>query len=56
MLLWNLHAGPGNGFHNGTRMIILQLGDWVIEVEIASGVNKRKVCVDSLHYTHSFRQ
>ena len=42
MLLWNLHAGPGNGLHNGTRMIIL--GDWVIEMEIVSGVNKGK-CV-----------
>ena len=44
MLLQNLHAGPGNGLCNGTRMIILWLGDQVIEVEIASGVNKGK-CV-----------
>ena len=27
MLLWNLCAGPGNGLCNGTRMIILWLGD-----------------------------
>ena len=44
MLLSNLHAGPRNGLCNGTRMIILWLGDQVIEVEIASGVNKGK-CV-----------
>ena len=42
MLLQNLCAGPRNGLCNGTGMIILQLGDQVIEVEIASGVNKGK--------------
>ena len=44
MLLGNLRAGPGNGLRNGTRLIILQLGERVLEVEIASGVNKGK-CV-----------
>ena len=44
MLLHNLHVGPGNGLCNGTWMIILHLGDHVIEAEIASGVTKRK-CV-----------
>ena len=42
MLLRNLRAGPGTGLRNGTRMIILHLGQRVIEVEIASGVNKGK--------------
>ena len=50
MLLQNLCAGPGNGLCNGIRMIILQLGDWVIEVEIVSGVNKGK-CVLIPHIT-----
>ena len=44
MLLRNLRAGPGNGLHNGTRMIVIRLGHCVIEAEIASGVNKGK-CV-----------
>ena len=44
MLLRNLRAGPGNGMRNGTHLIILQLGERVLEVEIASGVNKGK-CV-----------
>ena len=44
ILLRNLRAGPGNGLRNGTRMIVVQLGQRVIEVEIASGVNKGK-CV-----------
>ena len=44
MLLCNLHAGPGNGLRNGTWMIVIRLGHRVIEVEIASGVNKGK-CV-----------
>ena len=40
MLLQNLRAGPGYGLHNGTRMIVVTLGQRVIEVEITSGVNK----------------
>ena len=44
MLLHNLRAGPGNGLHNGTQMIVVHLGHHVIEAEIASGVNKGK-CV-----------
>ena len=42
MLLHNLHVGPGNGLCNGTRMVILCLGDFITEAEIASGVNKGK--------------
>ena len=49
MLLQNLCAGPGNGLCYGTRMIILQLGDRVIEAEIASSVNKGK-CVLIPHF------
>ena len=44
ILLRNLRAGPGNGLRNGTQLIILKLGKNVLEVEIASGVNKGK-CV-----------
>ena len=40
MLLRNLRAGPGYGLRNGTRMIVVTLGQRVIEVEITSGVNK----------------
>ena len=42
ILLRNLRAGPGNGLRNGTRLIILKHGTKVLEVEIASGVNKGK--------------
>ena len=42
MLLRKLRAGPGNGMCNGTRLNILKLGKNVLEVEIASGVNKGK--------------
>ena len=42
ILLRNLRAGPGSGLQNGTRLIILKLGAKVLEVEIASGVNKGK--------------
>ena len=44
ILLRNLRAGPGNGLQNGTCLIILKLEGKVLEVEIASGVNKGK-CV-----------
>ena len=44
MLFRNLRAAPGNGLCNGTRMIVVRLGQRVIEAEIASGVNKGK-CV-----------
>ena len=44
ILLQNLSAGPGHALRNGTRLIILKLGEKVLEVEIASGVNKGK-CV-----------
>ena len=40
MLLQNLRTGPGYGLHNGTRMIVLTLGQRVVEVEISSGVNR----------------
>ena len=40
MLLHNLRAGPGYGLLNGTRMIVLTLGQRVVEVEISSGVNR----------------
>ena len=40
MLLCNLRAGPGYGLRNGTRMIVLTLGQRVVEVEISSGVNR----------------
>ena len=40
MLLRNLRVGPGYGLRNGTRMIVLTLGQRVIEVKITSGVNK----------------
>ena len=33
-------AGPGYGLCNGTRMIVLTLGQRVVEVEISSGVNR----------------
>ena len=42
ILFRNLRAGSGNGLRNGTRLIISKLGDKVLEVEIASGVNKGK--------------
>ena len=42
ILLRNLRAGPGNGLHNGTRLIILKLGERVLQVEVAIGVNKGK--------------
>ena len=41
-LLCNLRVGHGNGLRNGTCLIIWHLGGKVIEVEIASGVNKGK--------------
>ena len=44
ILLRNLRGGPGYGLRNGTQLIVLHLGDKVLEVEIASGVNKGK-CV-----------
>ena len=47
MLLRNLRAGPGNGLRNSTRMIVVRLGQRVIEAEIASGVNKGKCVFDS---------
>ena len=42
ILLRNLWAGLGNGLRNGTQLIISKLGDKVLEVETASGVNKGK--------------
>ena len=44
ILLRNLRAGPNGGLRNGTRLIIVSLGEKVLEVEIASGVHKGK-CV-----------
>ena len=40
MLLQNLRAGPRYGLCNGTRMIVLTLGQRVVEVEMSSGVNR----------------
>ena len=40
ILLRNLKVGPGTGMRNGTRLIVRDMGDKVIEVEIATGVNK----------------
>ena len=40
MLLQNLRAGPEYGICNGTRMILLTLGQRFVEVEISSGVNR----------------
>ena len=48
MLLQNLRAGPGYGLRNGTKMIVVTLGQRVIEVEITNGVN-RKPHTDPLH-------
>ena len=45
ILLRNLQAGSGNGLRNGTWLIISKLGDKVLEVEIASGVNKGKMLI-----------
>ena len=42
ILLRNLKGGPGGGLRNGTQLIVLNLGEKVLEVEIASGVNKGK--------------
>ena len=44
ILLRNLRESPGGGLRNGTWLIVLNLGEKVIEVEIASGINKGK-CV-----------
>ena len=44
ILLRNLRGGLGGGLRNGTQLIVLNLGERVLEVEIASGVNKGK-CV-----------
>ena len=44
ILLRNLRAGPRKGLCNGTKLIIIKLQERVLEVEIASDVNKGK-CV-----------
>ena len=44
ILLRNLRGGHGGGLQNGTQLIVLDLGEKVLQVEIASGVNKGK-CV-----------
>ena len=41
MLICNLHAVPGNVLCNDTWMIVVHLGQSIIEAEIASSVNKR---------------
>ena len=43
ILLRNLRGGPGSGLRNGMRLIVLNLGEKVLEVGIASGVNKGKI-------------
>ena len=53
MLLQNLRADPGYGLRNGTRMIVLTLGQRVVEVEISSGVNRGNQNLDPLHYNCS---
>ena len=40
MLLRNLQAGPDRTLKNGTRMVVLQMMDKVIECQIAVGTNK----------------
>ena len=40
MLLRNLQAGPDRTLKNGTRMVVMQMMDKVIECEIAVGTNK----------------
>ena len=40
ILLRNLRGGHGGGLRNGTRLIVINPGEKVLEVEIASGVNK----------------
>ena len=42
IMLRNLRGGPGGGLRNGTCLIVLNLGEKVLELEIASGVNKGK--------------
>ena len=42
ILLRNLRGGLAGGLRNGTRLIVSSLGEKVLEVEIASGVNKGK--------------
>ena len=37
MLLRNLQAGPDRTLKNGTRMVVMQMMDKVIECEIAVG-------------------
>ena len=44
ILLRILRGGLAGGLRNGTQLIVLNLGERVLEVEIASGVNKVK-CV-----------
>ena len=44
ILLRNLRAGPGNGLRNETQLIVLKLGTKVLEVQIASDINREK-CV-----------
>ena len=41
MLICILHAVPGNVLCNDTWMIVVHLGQSIIEAEIASSVNKR---------------
>lgn len=40
MLLRNLQAGPNRTLKNGTRMVLVQMMDKVLECEIAVGTNK----------------
>ena len=49
ILLRNLCAGPSNGLWHGTCLIILKLGNRVLEVEIANGVHKGKLQDYPLH-------
>jgi ATP-dependent DNA helicase PIF1 len=42
MLLRNLKPGLGHGLRNGTRMIVTQLGDRVLEGEIVMGTHSGK--------------
>ena len=44
ILLGNLRGGPGGGLRNGTQVIVLNLGEKVLDIEVASGTNQGK-CV-----------
>ena len=42
MLLRNLQGGPGSSLRNGTRMVVIQMMDRVIECEVIGGESDGK--------------